>query len=163
MINSATNVNYGFSGFSTAAYDEFLGLGKKGRKRRKERRKRKSMRKNLRTDKMRIKNQARKADAEAVKAQTAIMRSTMGLTTAPVQQGDVSENYRQKNHPKAYPPPPQLNPDANSNQDNTLMYVAIGVGVCLLVGGMIAISKKKARSAYYPDPSLYQTATASAI
>ncbi|MDN5201232.1 hypothetical protein QQ008_07660 [Fulvivirgaceae bacterium BMA10] len=58
-------------------HDEFLGLGKKARRKRKARRARRKERRSVRHQRRRLKNDDRRADIEAKRAQTAIMKATM--------------------------------------------------------------------------------------
>ncbi|MGB3464334.1 MAG: hypothetical protein WBA74_03655 [Cyclobacteriaceae bacterium] len=151
--------NYGISGQNEDAYDNFLGFGKKAKARRKARRERKTERKGIRTDRMRIKNDGKSAEIDAVKAQTAIMRSTMGITN-PSQSTSGSmanqqELYRQKNHPIARPAPPDLdNPNEipRYGQDITMKYTMIGIGMVVVMVAVAALSKKGNSMSYHPRP-----------
>ena len=137
--------HYGLTGHSPGGYDTFLGLGNKAKARKKARRSRQAERKQIRTDRMRIKNEGKAAEAEATKAQTMAMRSA--LETNP----SASQLYWQKNHAPAGLPPPDLDdPDQvpEYGRDNTMTYVLIGIGVVAVAVAAITLSKKGGKTGY---------------
>ncbi len=74
------DTNFGLSGLPGDEYDSFLGLGKKGKRRRKARRARRKERRKIRTNRRKLKNEERRANIEAQRAQTRIMTATMAPT-----------------------------------------------------------------------------------
>lgn len=80
----STNEYYGFYGQVSDDYDEFLGFGKKAKKRRKERRARKKEKIDIRHERRRLKNDALRANTEAQRAQTTLTQSIVSPTPRPM-------------------------------------------------------------------------------
>ena len=75
-----TNEYFGFYGQPAEAYDEFLGFGKKAKKRREERRARKKEKIDIRYERRRLKNDELRANTEAQRAQTQLAQSMISPT-----------------------------------------------------------------------------------
>lgn len=81
------NPPFGQAGWLAEAADDqdaFLGFGKKARRRRQARRERKNQRKTIRIERRQLKNDNRRADIDAKRTQTGIVRAMMLGTPAPV-------------------------------------------------------------------------------
>ncbi len=144
----AAATNFGLSGLPEGRpdnpYDAFLGLGKKGRRRRKERRARRKERREIRFERRRLKNDDRRADTEAKRTQTALMKATMLGTpapasppVAPVQTGAApTSGNAVLAAPVAQPPgEPQ-----RAGLDNNTLLIVVGV---LVVGGFLFMNQRK--------------------
>ncbi len=137
------NTHFGLAGQSADNYDEFLGLGKKARKRRQARRARKKERRSARAERRRLKNADRRADIEAKQAQTAIMKKTMLPTAAPQ-----SASAATPGSPgSAVTPPASQKAGLGSN---TLL---IAVGVLVLGGFLVMNKRKQSYEPYGPSPA----------
>ena len=145
----SNNEYYGFYGQASNVYDEFLGFGKKAKKRRKERRARKKEKVDIRHERRRLKNDALRANTEAQRAQTSLTQSI--VNPAPVQTTSLPATnnpsqvqaqalrtgqsllvQRQPSNTNAsiLPPP------ADDPSDLLSSPIALGIGV-VIVGGII--------------------------
>ena len=144
----SNNEYYGFYGQAPEAYDNFLGFGKKAKKRRKERRTIKKEKVNIRHERRRLKNDSLRANTEAQRAQTSLTQSIVSpmpaqtnpaspAVTNPAQVQAQTLRTRQSLLAEQEPvnandlqPPVNKQPDLLSNP------IVLGIGV-LIVGGVI--------------------------
>lgn len=134
------NYNYGLSGQSDEAYDNFLCFTKKCRKRKEERHKSKMARKESKTDQ-------RRAETESMRAETSVMKNIASPNT-------VSPQLMQSQTPTIiHQPslkPAQEKPQQAGFAGNSVMII---VGV-LLVGGFIYNNMKNKNNAGSVQPGV---------
>ena len=135
---------FGLAGLSEDEYDEFLGLGKKGRRRRKERRARRKERRSIRFERRRLKNDDRRADTEAKRAQTKLMLATMMPTSSTSGAAPTKAPLQSAASPSAASAIAARQAGVPATQKagfggNTL-FIVVGV---LIVGGYLFMSNKQ--------------------
>lgn len=132
--------NYGLSGQSDEAYDNFLCLSRKCKQRKAERHK-------VKMEKRTLKNDQRRAETESMRAETSVMKNIAAPSSAApqVMRSQASTIIQQP----AAVAPAQAKPQQAGFAGNSMMMI---VGV-LLVGGFIYNSMKNKQQAGVKVPA----------
>lgn len=139
----AHNHTYGLYGQDEDQYHDFLGLGKKGKARRKARRARRKERREIKFERRRLKNDDRRADTEIkrneIKVSNALLTKPMAGNTPVMASAALPTNTQASpGQPVANltPPAPQ--------QAGISTPMIIGVAAIVLVGGYFMTRQKQA-------------------